>query len=89
MRYQENPNDEEDVRLLFNVLKKIERRSKNYTQNRVTFDTYKLNSLKNKTQGKRATNSPTDLNYHVNDNMSIAALSLKDLLSSNVWQMVC
>ena len=63
--------------------KKIERRSKDCTETRVIFDEYLVNSLKNKTRAKRATSLQTaDLNYHVNENMSLAAISLKDLLSS-------
>ena len=62
--------------------KKIKRRSKSYSHTHVIFDEYKLYSFKKKTRAKRATNSPADLNFHVNDNMSLAALSLKDLLFS-------
>ena len=64
-------------------IKKIERRSKDYSETRVIFDEYLLNSLKAKTRAKRATCSLTaNLNYHINDTMSLVAVSIKDILSS-------
>ena len=42
-----------------------------------------LNSLKEITRAKRATSSTTaELNYYVNENMSLASISMKNLLSS-------
>jgi len=64
-------------------IKKIEERSKDYTETRIIFDEYLLNSLKSKTRAKRATCTQTaELNFHINGNMSLAAVSLKDILSS-------
>ena len=71
-----------DLRTVF--CKKIDRRSKGYTQVRVIFDQYLLNSLKEKTRAKRASNLQSALlNYHVNENMTLASASMKDLLSSS------
>ena len=64
-------------------IKKIERRSKDYSETHVIFDEYLQNLLKAKTRAKRATCSQTaNLNYHINDNMSLVAVSIKDILSS-------
>ena len=64
--------------------KKIARRAKQYTETRVVFDEYRVNSLKEKTRAQRATSkkASTEINYRVNDHMSLASVSLKDLLSS-------
>ena len=71
-----------DLRTVF--CKKIDRRSKGYTEVRVIFDQYLLNSLKEKTRAKRASNLQSALlNYHVNENMTLASVSMKDLLSSS------
>ena len=65
---------------------KIQRRSKKYTETRVVFDEYLDNSLKEQTRAKRATTknkkSVVQMNYRVNENMSLASVSLKELISS-------
>ena len=61
-----------------------EKRTLDYFLKPVIFDQYLLNSLKEKTRAKRASNLQSALlNYHVNKNMTIASVSMKDILSSS------
>ena len=69
-------------------IKKVQRRAKGYSETRVLFDEYLDNSLKENTRVKRAEaknktkNQPIEINYRINENRSLAAVSLKSLLTS-------
>ena len=70
--------------------KKIQRLAKHYDEARVVFDEYFDNSLKEKTRAKRAapkkgkgTKRPkVQINYRVNENMSLVGVTLKEMLGS-------
>ena len=70
------------------LIKKVQRKAKGYTETRVLFDEYQENSLKEHTRAKRADaknkkkSQPIEITYRINENMSLAAISLKDLLTS-------
>ena len=72
-----------DFRDIF--IKKIQRRAKGYTETRVVFDECLENSLKENTRTKRADaknkKKTIEMNYRINENMSLAAVSLKNLLT--------
>ena len=73
-----------DFRLVF--CKKIQRRAKNYSETRVVFNEYLDQSLKENTRVKRAKGkgkkTVVQMHYQINENMSLAAVQLKELLSS-------
>ena len=73
-----------DFRLVF--CKKIQRRAKNYSDSRVLLDEYLDQSLKENTRVKRAKDkgkkAVVQMHYQINENMSLAAVPLKELLSS-------
>ncbi len=66
-------------------IKKIQRRANGYTETRVVFDEYFDNSLKENTRAKRASDGKEkkkmvpNINYRINENMTLASVSLKSL----------
>ena len=63
-------------------IKRIKHLMIGYSEGRVLFDRYLDISLKNKTRAKRAQNISV-IEFDIHDEMSIAKLSLKELLSSS------